>query len=78
MPSYRFYLTNAAEVRQAGIINSDSFSAAMDTINEHVTAREGDTLEIGVPGFPPARYECVWSGPGATPTWRPASRELAA
>jgi len=34
-----------------------------------VTASAGDMLEIGVPGFPPARFECV-SGLGEN-MWRP-------
>lgn len=76
MPRFHFSLSTA-DVVEAGFVQSESLGEAMAAINEHVPAKEGDTLEIGVRGFPPAKYECVWSIPGADPAWRPAG-ELAA
>ena len=72
MPRFRFALSSADAVRQTGVVQVDSFSDALEAISEHVSAEEGDMLEIGVNGFPPARYEYVWSAQDASPTWRPA------
>ena len=77
MPRFQFALSNTQQVREAGIVQSDSFSDALTAISEHVEAREGDTLEIGVPGFPPARYECVWSMDRGASAWRPAGQMAA-
>ena len=51
--------------------------AALEAITEQVTIRDGDTLEIGVRGFPPARYECVWPKINGVPSWRPAGLKAA-
>jgi hypothetical protein len=37
-----------------------------------VVVSQGDTLEIGVKGFPPARYECVHSLLDGSVYWQPA------
>jgi hypothetical protein len=58
MSKFRFTLSNAA-VRQEGMVESDTFAQAVDQLWEHVEVRRGDVLEIGVKGFPPARYECI-------------------
>jgi hypothetical protein len=58
MSKFRFALSNAA-VRQEGMVESDNFAQAVDSLWEHVEVRRGDVLEIGVKGFPPARYECI-------------------
>jgi len=59
--------------RAEGVIESDSFIAAVDALGQHVSVQAGDTLEIGVLGFPPARYECVGEM-GNGPVWIPASK----
>jgi hypothetical protein len=71
MPRFHFSLSTN-DVVEAGFVQSESLDQAMTAINEHVPAHQGDTLEIGVRGFPPARFECVWAMPGGDPTWRPA------
>jgi hypothetical protein len=58
MSTFRFTVSNL-ESRQEGVIESESFSAAVDALGHHVTVKRGDVLEIGVSGFPPARYECI-------------------
>ena len=63
--------------RQDGVIESDSFVAAVDALGQHVSVQRGDVLEIGVIGFPPARYECVGEECAGIPLWMPA-RGLAA
>jgi hypothetical protein len=77
MPRFRFALSSADTVRQAGVLQVDSFSDALEAISEHVPAEEGDTLEIGVNGFPPARYEYVLSVQDGSPAWRPAGAKAA-
>ncbi|HKG91723.1 MAG TPA: hypothetical protein VKA84_07535 [Gemmatimonadaceae bacterium] len=57
MPRYQFALsTSASTVRQAGFVHSDSWTGALSAITEQLPVQEGDTLEIGVQGFPPAHY----------------------
>ena len=58
MSKFRFALSNEA-VRQEGTVEGDSFVQAVDTLWKHVEVKRGDVLEIGVLGFPPARFECV-------------------
>jgi hypothetical protein len=62
--------------RQEGIIDSDSFVAAVDALGQHVDVHTGDLLEIGVAGFPPARYHCVGEI-RSLPIWVPAGQKAA-
>lgn len=71
MSKYCFSVSNV-ETRHEGIIESPSFLAAVDALADHVDVRKGDVLEIGVKGFPPARYECVGEM-SSLPVWMPAS-----
>ena len=72
MSKFRFALSNAA-LRQEGMVESESFVQAVDSLWEHVEIRHGDVLEIGVHGFPPARYACVAAIGQAKPMWRVAA-----
>ncbi|HXT15761.1 MAG TPA: hypothetical protein VN706_09030 [Gemmatimonadaceae bacterium] len=76
MSKFRFSV-NGIDSRQEGIIESESFTAAVDALGQHVSVQTGDMLEIGVHGFPPMRYECVGEIMAGHPVWRP-SRQLAA
>ena len=71
MSRFRFTLSNAV-VRQEGMVDSDSFVNAVDTLWQHVEVKQGDVLEIGVLGFPPARYECVAEIGEGKPFWKAA------
>jgi hypothetical protein len=62
MPRYTFSLAKAGMAADAGAVLSDSFTEALDAIARQPRVSVGDVLEIGVPGFPPARYECVATG----------------
>ncbi|HLV26005.1 MAG TPA: hypothetical protein VKZ41_06805 [Gemmatimonadales bacterium] len=64
MPQFTFSLSNVGQMREAGIVQSESFTDALDTIDQNCALTEGDTLEIGVSGFPPARFERVRSSEG--------------
>ena len=76
MQRFQFSLSNTQnEVREAGIVKSGSFQEALATLDEHIDASEGDTLEVGVPGFPPARYEYVFADLQIGLQWRPARRD---
>lgn len=72
MARYSFALSTNQEICRAGIVTSDSFSDAMKLLGEQMEVRSGDTLEIGVHGFPPARYECVVSLGDGEVEWRPS------
>ncbi|HEX8942711.1 MAG TPA: hypothetical protein VF785_06195 [Gemmatimonadaceae bacterium] len=71
MSRYRFSVSGS-DSRQEGVIESDSFRAAVDALGEHVTVQLGDVLEIGVNGFPPASYRCVGEVRSGLPVWMPA------
>ena len=71
MSTFRFALSNAA-LRQEGMVESDSFTQAVDSLWQHVEVRRGDVLEIGVLGFPPARYECLGDFGEGKPFWKAA------
>jgi hypothetical protein len=74
MATYTFSLSMSENERQAGIIQSASFDDALRLVGERVIVSQGDLLEIGVRGFPPARYECVESLFDGTVFWQPAVR----
>lgn len=69
MPQFTFSLSTVGQVREAGIVQSESFNDALDAIDQNCALTEGDTLEIGVSGFPPARFERVRSSEGEL-DWR--------
>jgi hypothetical protein len=60
--------------RREGVIESDTFREAVDALGKHVDVTTGDLLEIGVLGFPPARYECVGEIKPGYPLWMPSGR----
>jgi hypothetical protein len=74
MSQFRFSVRGVAS-RQDGVIESESFLAAVDALGQHVTVKAGDILEIGVYGFPPAVYECIGDPSGmGSPVWKPNGR----
>ncbi len=72
MATYTFALSTDEEARQAGIVQSASFDEALRLVGERMSVSRGDVLEIGVQGFPPARYECAESLLDGTVFWQPA------
>ena len=76
MSRYSFAVSGL-ESRRAGVIESPSFRDAVDALGQHVEVNTGDTLEIGVLGFPPARYECVGAIKSGYPIWMPAGQMAA-
>ena len=75
MSTFQFAISSGPEsVRQAGVVESDSFDAAVVLLGERIPVHEGDSLEIGVAGFPPARYDCVGAVRNGRPIWVPAGR----
>jgi hypothetical protein len=75
MSTYQFAISSGPEsVRQAGLVESDSFDDAVSLLGQRIPVQTGDSLEIGVAGFPPARYNCVGSVRNGRPIWVPAGR----
>jgi hypothetical protein len=72
MATYTFSLSHSQDGRQAGLIQSTSFEEALRLVGERIVVSQGDTLEIGVKGFPPARFECVHSLLDGSVYWQPA------
>lgn len=77
MSKFCFSVSNI-ESRRDGEIESDSFSDAVDELGRQIVVTKGDLLEIGVYGFPPARYECVGLIKGSRPIWFPSGGRMAA
>jgi hypothetical protein len=77
MAKYTFALGSDADVRQAGVIQSASFDEALRALGEKISVKKGDTLEIGVSGFPPARYECVAALLDGDVLWQPYNQKAA-
>ncbi|MES2176508.1 MAG: hypothetical protein V4550_01490 [Gemmatimonadota bacterium] len=74
MSKYLFAISSGPEsVRQAGIVESNSFEDAVTLLGKKIPVQAGDSLEIGVTGFPPARYHCVGSVK-SRPIWVPEGR----
>jgi len=71
------FAVSGADARRAGIIESESFRAAVDALGKHVDVRTGDLLEIGVTGFPPAVYQCVGDVGDGYPIWVPHKQQAA-
>ena len=72
MATYTFALSTSENARQAGVIQSSSFDDALRLVGERIPVTRGDTLEIGVKGFPPARYECSESLLDGSVFWQPS------
>jgi hypothetical protein len=72
MSRFRFSLSNS-QVRQEGVIDGPTFLDAVDNLWEHVDVSQGDVLEIGVLGFPPARYRCDAKLLTGKPMWSHAA-----
>jgi hypothetical protein len=79
MSKYQFAISSGPEsVRQAGVVESDSFDDAVILLGQRIPVRAGDSLEIGVAGFPPARYDCVGAAvPNGRPLWVPQGQMAA-
>ena len=77
MPRYQFAVGKNGVVREAGAVLSESFQDALSAIAEQSDVTEGETLEIGVEGFPPARYDFVIPAAGHA-GWQPRIPRLAA
>jgi hypothetical protein len=78
MSRYQFAISSGPEsVRQAGVVESDSFDDAVVLLGERIPVSMGDSLEIGVTGFPPARYQCVGAVKSGRPVWVPEGRMAA-
>ena len=71
MPRYSFSLSNHDGVHEIGVVSCPTFAEALDRLAEHESLHDGDILEIGVTGFPPARYESVFSFDDLVPQWKP-------
>ena len=78
MSKFQFAISSGPEsVRQAGVVESESFSDAVVLLGEKIPVRTGDSLEIGVFGFPPARFQCVSAMKGGKIVWMPEGRMAA-
>ena len=75
MSTFQFAISSGPDsVRQAGVVESDSFDAAVTLLGERIPVERGASLEIGVTGFPPARYHCVGAVKSGRPVWVPEGR----
>lgn len=61
MTRFQFAFHSAGSGREVGVVRSDDYRSALELLDKNISASAGDVLEIGVPGFPPMRYEAVSS-----------------
>jgi hypothetical protein len=59
------------------MVQTDTFNDAMAALTDRFPVTSGDQLEIGVYGFPPARYRFVATLEGQPSVWQ-AVGEIAA
>ena len=78
MPRFKFSVRTSEGSQEAGFVQGGSFGDALAAIGKRIDVDEGAILEIGVDGFPPARYEYVWPGADGYPSWQPTWRPAAA
>ena len=76
MPRYEFSI-GGSDVRRKGAVESDTFKDALDVIAVQADAETGDLLEIGVRGFPPAKFQYVFSLDEGIQVWRAAYQRAA-
>jgi hypothetical protein len=77
MPRFEYALSTAETLRSAGVVVSSDFADALATIQDNAAINSGDVLFIGVPGFPPVRYECIGvesDAEGVQPVWKAWSK----
>jgi hypothetical protein len=75
MSKYQFAISSGPEsIRQAGVVESDTFDEAVFLLGERIPVQAGDSLEIGVAGFPPARYQCLGAVRSGRPIWVPEGK----
>lgn len=74
MPNFMFAHRSVDGDGEVGFVRSDSFAEALGAIQEQLPAAEGDLLELGVHGFPPARYLCVARSVEGETAWRPVAQ----
>ena len=77
MPRFRFALSDIKSVREVGMVQSETFDDAMSAVTERFAVTAGDSLEIGVYGFPPARYQYVMMSDNESSVWRPVGQKAA-
>ena len=78
MSTFQFAISSGPEfVRQAGVVESNSFDDAVILLGQKIPVHAGDSLEIGVAGFPPARYQCVGAVKNGLPVWIPEGQMAA-
>ena len=73
MARFKFSVGGPDGVRHAGIVRGDDFKAVIEAIGGQFETTDGDFLEIGVEGFPPARYTMVDVEPGIS-GWKLANQ----
>ena len=76
MAKYTFSLDTSDDVVQAGVVQSSSFTEALETLGHELSVKRGDRLRIGVEGFPPAHFECVSLMAGDV-LWQPSQLKAA-
>ena len=76
MTRFEFSISSADEqLRLAGSVTSGTLSDALQVISDRAATNVGDRLEIGVSGFPPARFLYVPSVDGDELIWQAEGRK---
>ena len=46
MPRFQFAVKSTNEIREAGVVQSESFTDALTLVSKHISVRDGDTLRL--------------------------------
>ena len=76
MTRFWFAMCRSENDAQTGIVEAPTLPDALHVVSQRAFPRPGDKLDIGMPGFPPARYECVSFELGPR-SWRLVNRMAA-
>lgn len=77
MPRFWFALCRGENIRGTGTLTASSLCDALRSVSRRGAPVAGDSLEIGLEGFPPARYECVFRDFDTPLAWQLVNRMAA-
>lgn len=70
MNRFWFALWVGDAIRGTGAVEAASLPEALRVVSQRGVPKAGDRLEIGIDGFPPARYVCVFEDFDTPLRWR--------
>lgn len=70
MTRFWFAHSRGDVIHRSGALEAPNLVEALRVVARRGNPTAGDRLDIGLAGFPPARYECVFQGFETPLSWR--------